>query len=269
VEKLKNIFITLNVSESKRLIAKGVVQDNNIHNALQSGLIIIAGGTTNAYIYEELTGETLDDKGRYPAGVIHGGRACVTASGTRIPYKVLAEGNEIDEDWKNVMKDFDKDDVFIKGGNALDYEGNVGILLADNKAGTIGKALPVLNARGSKLIIPVGLEKLIYSVPKAANLMGIDALDRGMGKKVGMMNINYGSVYTEIEALKNLAAIEVVHASSGGVSGSEGSQSFLIKGAEIEVDKVIEILKDIKGEESLYIENIDCPCQEPCLFPYK
>ena len=80
---------------------------------------------------------------------------------------------------------------------------------------------------------------------------------------------NYGSVYTEIEALNNLAEIEVVHAASGGVGGSEGSQSFLIKGAEIEVDKVIEILRDIKGEEPLYIENIDCPCQEPCLFPYK
>src|SRR6056297_1036831 len=266
---MEKIFITLNVSESKRLIAKGVALDPHIQKAFNKGLIIIAGGTTNAFIYEEITNNKLIDKNRYPAGVIHRGKACVTDKNTRIPYKVIANGKEIDEDWKIVIEDFDHGDVFIKGGNALDREGNIGILLADNKAGTIGKAFPIVNARGAKLLLPVGLEKLIYSVPQAANLMGIDILDKGMGKKVGMMSINYGNLYTEIEAFKNLAEVEVIHAAAGGVGGSEGSQSFIIEGSKKELDKIIELLRNIKGEEPISIDNFKCPCEEPCLFPYR
>ena len=262
------IFITLNVSESKRLIAKGVAADSTVQKALEEGLIIIAGGTTNSYIYEEITGNIIQDKGRYPAGVITGGRACVTDKRSRIPYKVIANGKELDENWKNVIKDFDPEDVFIKGGNALDQKGNVGILLADSKAGTIGRALPISNARGSTLLLPVGLEKLIYSVPEAANLMGIDSLNNGMGKKVGMISVNYGHIYTEIEAIKNLADIEVTHAAAGGVGGSEGSQSFILEGNKEELDKIIDVLSYIKGEEPINIENIDCPCEDPCLFPF-
>lgn len=265
---MERIYVTLNVSESKRLIAKGIALDQNIQKALDEGLIIIAGGTTNAFIYEEITGKKLEEKNRYPAGVVHGGRACVTDKSTRIPYKIIANGKEIEEDWKNVIEDFGKDDVFIKGGNALDREGNVGILLADNKAGTIGRALPIVNARGGKLLLPVGLEKLIYSVPKAANLMGIDSLSRGMGKKVGMMSINYGYLYTEIEAIRNLVDLKVTHAAAGGVGGSEGSQSFVLEGDREELDKMIDLLREVKGEEPISITNFECPCEEPCLFPY-
>ena len=266
---MERIYITLNVSESKRLIAKGIAADQNIKKALDEGLIIIAGGTTNAFIYEEITDKKLEEKNRYPAGVVHDGRACVTEKSTRIPYKVIANGKEIEEDWKIVIENFDKNDVFIKGGNALDREGNVGILLADHKAGTIGKALPIVNARGANLLLPVGLEKLIYSVSKAANLMGTDSLSKGMGKKVGMMSIDYGLLYTEIEAIKNLADLKVIHAAAGGVGGSEGSQSFVLEGKKEELDKMIDLLREIKGEEPITIPNFDCPCEEPCLFPYQ
>lgn len=56
------VQVTLTPSESKRLIAKGVVKLPSIQNALENHTIILAGGTTNGFLVEEFLGETLDKK---------------------------------------------------------------------------------------------------------------------------------------------------------------------------------------------------------------
>ena len=48
--------IVLTVSESKRLIAKGVAGHPDVLAALKDGMVVIAKGTTNAYVVEEITG---------------------------------------------------------------------------------------------------------------------------------------------------------------------------------------------------------------------
>lgn len=48
--------VRLTVSESKRLIAKGIVANQEVRERLQNGMVIITLGTTNTYIAEELTG---------------------------------------------------------------------------------------------------------------------------------------------------------------------------------------------------------------------
>ena len=47
-------LIILTSAESKRLIAKDVAATREVKDALKSGLIIFARGTTNAFVAEEI-----------------------------------------------------------------------------------------------------------------------------------------------------------------------------------------------------------------------
>jgi hypothetical protein len=75
VKEKEKIVVTLTPSESKRLIAKGVMKLEEVPRALKHGAIIISLGTTNAYVAEEIlnaVSESIEciDKQRYAAGVI-------------------------------------------------------------------------------------------------------------------------------------------------------------------------------------------------------
>ena len=48
--------LRLTVSESKRLIAKGIAVNKEVRERLENGMVIITLGTTNTYIAEELAG---------------------------------------------------------------------------------------------------------------------------------------------------------------------------------------------------------------------
>ena len=245
---MKAMF-TLTSSESKRLIAKAVVQLPAVQNAMNNGLIFIAGGTTNAFIAEELTGQEIPCKGNYTAGVVINGVHCVTDATTRMQPIVLKDGKPVTMTIPEVMESFTGKDVFIKGGNAIDLDGNVGILVGGARGGTIGQTMGNLMTLGSKLILPVGLEKLVPSVPAAANFAGIDEVDYTLGMRVGLIPLSYGTVVTELEALETLADLDdVIHISSGGIGGSEGAVTLGIEGTDSEVEKVMQLIKTIKGE---------------------
>ncbi len=262
---MERALITLDVAESKRIIARAVIQLPEVQEALRKGKVIVAGGTTNAYIYEEITGKEIQ-KERYTAGITCGGRMCVSPAEGRISPAVFIEGEEIEKDWLEVLEEFTSGDVFFKGGNAFDLEGNVGVMIGNPVGGTIGKALPIVNARGAELIFPIGLEKLIPSVPEAASLMGIDVLQKGMGMKVGMNSVNYGEIFTEVDALESLFFIEAFPAGAGGIGGSEGSQTILLIGDREELENALEFAKGVKGEPPLPGNKRPCPCEDQCIL---
>lgn len=262
---MERALITLDVAESKRLIARAVIKLPVVQEALRTGKVIIAGGTTNAYIYEEITGKKIERE-RYTAGITCGGRMCVSPAEGRIPPAAFIKGEEVEKDWQEVLNEFGAGDVFFKGGNAFDLEGNVGVMIGNPVGGTIGKALPIVNARGAELIFPVGLEKLIPSVPEVASLLGINVLKRGMGMKVGMNCITYGEIFTEVHALESLFDIEALPAGAGGIGGSEGSQTILILGDEEELKCALEFAKSVKGEPPLPGNKRPCPCDDQCIL---
>ncbi len=51
--------IVLTVSESKRLIAKGVAKLEFVQKARQEGTVAIAKGSTNGYVVEEILGKPI------------------------------------------------------------------------------------------------------------------------------------------------------------------------------------------------------------------
>lgn len=262
---MKAMF-TLTSAESKRLIAKGVTRLPQLQAALAEGLIFIAGGTTNAFIAEELTGLTID-KGHYTAGVITKGVHCATDPALRQQPVVLRDGKPAEMTMQEVMEAFRGRDVFIKGGNAVDLDGNVGVMVGEPWGGTIGRSMSRIMALGAKLVLPVGLEKLIPSVPAAANFAGIDEVDYTLGMRVGMIPLSYGTVVTELDALRLLADLdEAVHLGGGGVGGSEGAVTLGIAGDAEEVRKAMELIRSIKGEPALQATRRKCGECRSCHF---
>lgn len=246
-EGTSSAIFALTPSESKRLLARAVVAMPEVQQAFRKGRIIIANGTTNAFIAEELLGITVD-KYRHAAGIISEGMLASTNRQERLKPLVVVDGQIVDVPATEAIRDFDADDVFIKGGNAVDPSGAVGILLGDEYSGTIGWALPVVTARGSHLIMPVGLEKLIPSVIEAARHCGQGRQKYRLGMPVGLMPVVTAKVVTEIEALEILAGVKALHVSSGGINGSEGSVVLVIEGLDEHVTRAFELVKGIKGE---------------------
>lgn len=259
---MRTLF-TLESHESKRLIAKAVANLPEVTQAMKNNKVAVSGGTTNGYVAEELTGDTLD-KEKYTAGIITEGIQCTTPADKRITPLLIENGESRSANLLEEVKEFDADDIFIKGGNALDTDYNVGVLTGNNIGGTVS-IYPLLTARGCQLILPVGREKLIPSVIEAANSLGINTIDKRIGMSCGMLPITYGKVITEIEAFKILFDVKATQVAAGGVGGSQGSCTFTVEGTETEVEKAFSLVKEIKQEPELGGEKSACSeCGNPC-----
>ncbi|HID87971.1 MAG TPA: hypothetical protein EYP55_11450, partial [Anaerolineae bacterium] len=195
-QEITSAVFALTPSESKRLIARAVAALPEVQRAMERGQIIIANGTTNAFVAEELLGVPVP-KVRFAAGVISEGVLVVRRSEERLPPYVLRDGEPVDLPMREALLEFEADDVFIKGANAVDPQGNVGILMSHDRGGTIGMALGIVVARGAHLIAPVGLEKLIPSVPEASRHCGQLRQKYHLGNPVGLMPLVNARVITE------------------------------------------------------------------------
>ncbi|NIM45936.1 MAG: hypothetical protein GTO54_10000 [Nitrososphaeria archaeon] len=265
---MKALF-TLSPTESKRLIAKGAVKSEVIQKARDEGLIAVSWSTTNAYVAEELLGKTID-KEKYCAGLITKGVTCATSGEKRPPMVILDKGRPVNLSFKEALSKFKAGDVYVKGANAIDPFGVAGILLAGETGGTIGAAIGTIMARGAKLVIPVGLEKMIPSVTEASRISGIHSVDYSIGASCGVMPLTNCEIITEMEALEYLADVEAIPISAGGQREMQGSVVMLIEGPDENVQTAIEIVEKIKGEEPVHVKKRDCEtCDMVCNFAGK
>jgi len=238
---------TLTPSESKRLIGKGVANMEEVKRANEKGYIILCGGTTNAYVGQELGLKI--NPARWSAGIIMRGLLCVTSEEDRESINaVISKGKIVKMDLPQALQDFHIETVVIKPANAVDLEGNVGIITTGFDGGTVARFLGTVTSTGLTLIVPVGLEKLVPSVKDSATYTGAKTLDYSLGANFGMYAICKAKVVTEIEALKILAGVEAKLVAAGGVDGCEGSVTMVMWGDEPSVKKAIRIIESVKGE---------------------
>lgn len=244
------IQITLTSSESKRLIAKGVKALPGVQKALADKHIIVAGGTTNAFVLSELLGKEIDKKSRYTVGIITNGQTGETSPEDRIHPFVIENGKAMDRSfhWKAYLPELKSGDIFIKGGNAVDHTGLAAVLAGNDMGGTIGAAWGPLMQRGIELIVPIGLEKLIPDVREAVEFLSGHFVDEAIGEKARLMPLLGAKVVTEITALKVLYQVHAKCIASGGVGGSEGAVVLVAEGEEERVKKALEGIKALKGE---------------------
>lgn len=242
---MKQVQITLTPRESKRVIAMGVKKLPVVQQAMKKGIIMIALGTTNACVAEELTGKKIDPF-RYGAGYIDGTTTVVPAD-KRLPAIALKDGKQVSAE--GIIEQMGAQDVVIKGANALDPQGVAGVMIANPVGGTTGSFMGIVMARGVNLVIPVGLEKSIpYSVLDISKRIGIQRISKATGLPVGMIPLS-GEVITEIGALTLLGAEDVFPIGAGGINGGEGSITLCVVGDKAdEIFELVQKVKEKKGE---------------------
>ena len=248
-------IVVLTPPESRRLLAKAMVMLPEVQRSLDKGIIVVCRGVTTAYVAEELLGITLD-KANCTAGIITDGILGSTNPDEPLGPWVIRDGQLSEQSMGDAMGEVTAQDVVIKGVNALDSLGNVGVLSGNNMGGTVGDVWPIAVARGAHLITPVGLEKLVPSVAEAARNSGQELYQYVMGGKVGLVPIMNADAVTEIEALAVLGGVEATLVASGGVAGSEGSVVLAMAGSDERVRETFELVKSIKGEPVLDIPNL-------------
>lgn len=259
-------LFTLTPAESKRLIGKAVAAMPEVQKAKQEGYLIIARGSTNAYIAEELLNEPLE-KEKYVAGQVIRGVLCALDQGIRIQPITFHKDEVWGEDPTTLVDKLGPGDVVLKGANSVDHTGKVGVVMASPVGGTIGAFYMAMKAQGVKIIYPVGLEKLIPSVELAAKFGGRLNIGESIGAKVGYACVADGTVVTEIQAIHNLFGIRAVHYASGGYGGAEGSVTFIVEGGDEDVKKCVNSIESIKGEPSLPSAKGPCKtCPVLCSF---
>ena len=256
-------IVVLLPSESKRLIARGVLALPEVRRVLKEGLFIVSRGTTTAYIAEEILGVKLP-KSNCTAGIVTERRLAVTIPQEGLGPWVFRRGAKIEEPAEEVLKQFTATDVSVKGANAIDPQGNVGVLAANDFGGTIGSIWPVLAARGSHLIVPAGLEKMIASVVDASWACGNKLFKYVMGTRVALMPVVSARVVTEIQALEVLTGVHAVHVASGGVGGSEGAVVIALEGSDATVRRAFELVQSVKGEPPIAMPRLQPPV--PAVF---
>ncbi len=245
---MAQLLVTLTPSESKRLIARALLNTQLISNALENGYLCITLGTTTAYLVEEILGEY--DKAHHVAGVTIPRGLSVTKRETRATDAIFYRGEYIEG--KKVIDVLDKmgpQDVIVKSANALDVNFTPIVLLASGTGGTVGTFLGAAAARNIKIVMPVGLEKCIPTVYREfASVIGMDSWDYAIGTPVGAIAVPEGLVFTEIEALDVMFSVLATPIAAGGVNGAEGSVTLLVEGEDEDVAAAYEYLKGIKGE---------------------
>lgn len=250
-------IVVLTPPESRRLVARGAMALPEVKRALRGGLCVVCRGITTAFMAEEILGVELD-KPVCTSGIVTDGRLAVTLPEEGMGPWVFRNGALSEESLQEAIAAFTATDVAIKGVNAVDPQGNVGVLAGNKFGGTIGDVWPTLTARGAHLIVPVGLEKMVASVAEASRRCGQTLFKYAMGAGVALMPVMNCSVVTEVQALELLTGVTATHVASGGVGGSEGSVVLSLEGSDETVRNAFELAKSVKGEP---------PVPKPNLMP--
>jgi len=247
--KLEAAIVVLTPSESKRLIAKAIAILPEVKTAVAKGLLVIGWGTTTVYVAEEILGRPIPNKIDFASGVISEGElnANHPATKTIFPF-VLQDGRPSELHQRAALRSFKPGDVFIKGANALDVNGDIGILIAAETGGSAYDAWYATSIRSGLFICPVGLEKLVPSVRDVANKCGIYRFKYSIGVPVSLITFSTAKVVTEIQAIQVLTGAHAYQVASGGIAGSEGAVTLVLEAEAQVLDRAFELVKSVKGE---------------------
>ncbi|MHC4624038.1 MAG: hypothetical protein ACYS4W_09065, partial [Planctomycetota bacterium] len=219
-----------------------------VKEALKSGMVIVAKGTTNTYVAEELLGRKI------PHGAYVFGRTYPAKGGKRlrgaesVGEVVLVNGKHREDlSLEQAVRQLKPGDVVIKGANCLDYDSKLAaVIVGSSSAGTTGKILPYVGARKAHLVIPVGLEKHVSGNPFEVVKKMREPIEEL--NDIPSMFLLPGEIVTELEALKLFADVSVFQAAAGGIGGAEGSVRLVCRGARQKVEKALKLAEEIQGE---------------------
>jgi hypothetical protein len=253
--------VVLTPAESKRLLAKAVAKMDDVRSAMEKAYIILCSGSTTALVAQELFGIDLDVS-TFTCGLSISGVLCNSDRAIRGQFPLIAyKGKLVDATIDEALNDFHRETVILKGANAVDRDGFVGIITSGYNGGTLAKAIGTFVSQGLRIICPVGLEKAVFSVPRAARYTGGKRFDYSMGADYGLFVLSTAEVITEVQAIGLLSGARAFHVASGGIGGSEGAVILAIEGSNKEVGSAIEVINGVKGEPAQKGVRMKCPGQ--------
>lgn len=250
--RIQQALVVLNPAASKRLIGKAVAALPEVTNAYANGRLAVCTSTASVFVLEELTGEKISAH-CYCVGMVAGGMLTSSCQEDREAARFFSKGKLVEMEARDFFNEFEKGDAVIKGANAVDPQGNAGVLAANPQGGTIGAIMSRVAVRGNPVIMPVGLEKLVASVPDAAAGWGQLTLARSMGLPSWLFPVTAALVVTEIEALGVLTGVCARHVASGGIGGSEGAVVLLLEGYEQNIAQAWDLVQSIKDEPAVEV----------------
>lgn len=241
------VQVTLTVSEGKSIIARGIAARPDVKDALEQGKLLLKGGTTVSAIAEEILGKSLRIGGR------------VTPKGTKNARKkydqshcVLVENGVVrdaDKDIEDITANMGRDDMIVTSANAFDSDGYAAMMAAAPLGYYPGRAMGGFSSQGCKVIIAVGLEKMIPGTIRQAILAsGRESIDMSLGSAVGLIPL-VGEIFTELEAISTLAEVSPTVIGSGGILGAEGATTLVISGRESQVKTIMDTIISVKGSK--------------------
>ena len=229
--------------------------------------MLLAGGTTNAFIAQELLGDKSIEPGLCTVGNSTDGMLCVTEPSSRKSFpNVFYKGQPVDKKIDEALQDYHADTVIIKGANAFDQDGHVGIITSGFNGGTVPNFLGYMTSKGLKWICPVGYEKMVPSVPAASRALGgANHIDISMGADPGLYCLSSADIITEVEAIKMMFNCEAKVVCAGGIGGNEGAHYWAVDGDEADIKALVDYLeKEIKGEPPVKGNKGNC---SNCRYP--
>lgn len=250
---MKQFLIT--PAAGKRLIAKALADYPAITEALESRTVVIIAGTTNGYVAEEILSKIHQLEGfsrkRFFRGIVLPPGGPVTSIGlvkdeNGFPGDVVIKEGV----WQkgltifDIVDDLKEGDIIIKGANAINLPlRQTAIYIGDPSGGTIGAAIQAVVGRRVRLILPVGIEKRVYTdLNKLAARLNVPGVQ---GPRLLPVS---GEIFTEMEAISFLTGAKAEQVAGGGVSGAEGSVWFVISGNEEQVRSAENLLNSISKE---------------------
>jgi len=277
--------VVLTPTESKKLIGQAVAEMPAVRKAAQEGVVVLHPSSSTWFVVEALTGSipttnvwvcgAITPKGACgDMGVYAGEQTLNKLSGPGgFPHSWVVRGGKLSagETLDDLMAHMGPGDVYVKGVNALDSQGNVGIMVGNpTEGGTIGFVVSARRKRPFHLVFPVGLEKLIpLPVGQVAKEVRRSGCEYAMGAAVGMFPCASGQSVTEVDAIKILSGAEAVPIGAGGLSGAEGAIYLVIKGENDQVRRAIDVVEGCKGAKLPQVRQfncLDCP-NKMCPFP--
>ncbi len=262
--------ISLTPAESKKLIAKSLMELDYLREALKSGIVLVHPSSTTHFLYQEITGTP--PKKNWVCGIIVQKGACInkdilgelavdtTKGVSKFPFWIFEKGKLLDESISisELVEMMGEGDVYVKTGNAIDCNGNVGVLVgAPDGKGTVGKLYEASKKKGFRVLIPIGLEKLIPSVEVASKTANPAKVKYSTGMPLKLFPVK-GHVVTEIEAVFLLTGAKATPIASGGLSGAEGSITLTVEGSDEQLELLKKIVLEIKGAELPEVYAPDC-----------
>jgi hypothetical protein len=269
---IMRVQATLTPTESKKLLCWATAEDPAVKNALENGTVVIHPSSSTYFLIKALAGiepkqwifgavnsrGTCGFKGTInfvvgknylgdPGGFTH---SIVLKKGVLQESKPLVE----------VLGEMGPDDVYIKAANALDSDGETGVLVGSAIGGTIGRVIAAAAGTGFTILTLAGYEKTIpFKVRDVAKLTGVKKMDWATGKPVGLVYLP-SQVMTESHAIKALFGLEAVPVAAGGIGVGQGSVTLVAEGDEENANRFIERITQLKQdtEDLPELEYPDC-----------